>query len=262
MIIGITTTYIEKDHIEGATAEYIQRVAAAGATAVLLPPVEGGPHENQRAARELIERIDGLVLAGGGDVAPAHYGDVIHLPETTLVSETRDALELELARLAHEFDVPTLGVCRGMQVLNVALGGSLYQDMHACGITATKHQQEPPYYTTAQRIDIAPGSLLEQALCAGAGAGMVQGCKAGWPAALEVGNETEISSACSILVNSMHHQAVAKLAPSLLVSAISNDGVIEGVEDPTRRFFLGVQWHPEYLDNNMPLFQALVNAAR
>ena len=148
MIIGITTTYVEEEQkdeivpVERVTVEYVRRVAAAGAVPVLLPPVEGGADANRRAARELVERLDGLVLAGGGDLNPATYGDEARLAETVNVFDGRDALELELARLAHERDLPTLGICRGMQVLNVALGGALYQDVHACGLTDAAHQQK------------------------------------------------------------------------------------------------------------------------
>ena len=116
MIIGITTTYVEEEQkdeivpVERVTVEYVRRVAAAGAVPVLLPPVEGGADANRRAARELVERLDGLVLAGGGDLNPATYGDEARLAETVNVFDGRDALELELARLAHERDLPTLGI--------------------------------------------------------------------------------------------------------------------------------------------------------
>lgn len=247
MIIGITTTFVveeQKDErvpVERVTAEYVRRVAATGAVPVLLPPIDGTDEDNERIARELIERIDGLVLAGGGDIAPTRYGDHEQLPETTYVFDTRDALELELARLAHKLDVPTLGICRGMQVMNVALGGTLHQDVHACGLTTTKHQQKPPYDVTQQSVRLVVDSALGRALQADP---QVKGPQR------------------TITVNSMHHQAVSEVAPSLRVSAVSDDGLIEGLEDPTRTFFLGVQWHPEYLDDNAPLLQALADAAR
>ena len=233
MIIGITTTYVEEEQkdeivpVERVTVEYVRRV-----------------------------------LAGGGDLNPATYGDEARLAETVNVFDGRDALELELARLAHERDLPMLGICRGMQVLNVALGGTLYQDVHACGLTDAAHQQKPPYDVVRQRVDIAPGSVLDRVLCDGAGEGMVPGCKAGWPASLETSWEGIAPAPHSLLVNTMHHQAIACVADPLQVSAVSGDGLVEGLEDPSRRFYLGMQWHPEYLDDNVPLFEALVAAAK
>lgn len=268
MIIGITTTYVVEQQkqelvpVERVTVEYVRRVAATGAVPVLLPPVEGGADANARVARELIERLDGLVLAGGGDLDPARYGDKERLTETTNVSDARDALELELARMAHEQDLPTLGICRGMQVMNVALGGTLHQDVRACGLTDADHQQQSPYDTARQRVSVAPGSVLDRALCGGAGGGMTPGCKKGWPITLEAGWPDITPASCSLFVNSMHHQAVAQLAEPLRVCAASSDGLVEGIEDPTCRFFLGVQWHPEYLDDNAALFEALAAAAR
>ena len=99
-------------------------------------------------------------------------------------------------------------------------------------------------------------------LCDGAGEGMVPGCKAGWPASLETSWEGIAPAPHSLLVNTMHHQAIACVADPLQVSAVSGDGLVEGLEDPSRRFYLGVQWHPEYLDDNAPLFEALVAAAK
>lgn len=267
MIIGITTTYVVEEQkrelipVERVTVEYVRRVATTGAVPVLLPPVEGGAADNARVASELIDRLDGLVLAGGGDLDPATYGAEARLTETANVSNARDALELELARLAHERDLPTLGICRGMQVMNVALGGTLHQDVHACGLTEAAHQQQPPYDVTRQRVNVASGSKLDHVLCGGAGGGVMLGCKKGWPATLEVGWPDIEPASCSLLVNTMHHQAIAQLADPLLVSAVSSDGLVEGVEDPSRRFFLGVQWHPEYLDDNAALFEALAQAA-
>ena len=258
MIVGITTTFVEEKledeptHVERVTTPYIQRVAAAGATPVLLPPVPGGVQANRRAAADLAERIDALVLAGGGDVSPSSYGDASRLPWTENVSEDRDALELELVRLAHERDLPTLGICRGMQVMNVALGGKLCQDLVACGATAVGHRQKPPYDAARQRISVAPGSALARILFG-------RRRRAADTATPCTPDESE---RFDTFANSMHHQAVSCIAPRLTASAFSDDGVIEGIEDATRRFFIGVQWHPEYLDEHASLFRSLVDAVR
>lgn len=259
MIIGITTTYEEDHGYERANVEYLERIAQAGGTPVLLPPAPGGDEAAIAAAREVATRIDGLVLSGGGDIDPALYEEA-RLPETVNVVHTRDIYEMALTRYAHELDLPVLGICRGMQVMNVALGGTLYQDMNACGLTAVDHQQQPPYDATEQRADVASGSLLARLLCGRPETGMAPGCQAGWPADLETGRAG--IGPCTIRINTMHHQALASLAPVLRVSAVSDDGIVEAVEDPTRSFFLGVQWHPEYLQRDAPLFEALVAAAR
>ena len=156
------------------------------------------------------------------------------LSDLLAVSEDRDGFELELARLAHERQLPCLGICRGMQVMNVALGGSLYRDLYNCGVTERGHRQEPPYDRTTDTVTIAPNTLLAASL------------------------EAEGPFA----VNSMHHQGIDHVAEGLTVAARSGDGVVEAVEDPRRRFYLGVQWHPEYLDRHRGLFAALVDAAR
>jgi len=120
-----------------------------------------------------------------------------------------------------------------MQVMNVALGGSLYRDLYNCGVTEKQHRQNPPYYGISHKVTIAKGSLLESV----------------------------VSASGDFEVNSMHHQGVDHVAPALLVAARSEDRVVEAVEDPAKPFFLGVQWHPEYLDRHHGLFNALAAAA-
>lgn len=120
-----------------------------------------------------------------------------------------------------------------MQVMNVALGGSLYRDLYNCGVTEAQHRQNPPYYGISHQVTIAKGSLLESV----------------------------VSPSGDFEVNSMHHQGVDHVAPGLLVAARSEDRVVEAVEDPAKPFFLGVQWHPEYLDHHHGLFNALAAAA-
>lgn len=249
MLVGITTTFDKNggnDEFERVNSVYIECVTSAGGTPVLLSPVPGGDGANANAARDIVGAVDALVLSGGGDIDPVRYGDTVRLPDTVHVSEARDALEIALVRLAHENDLPILGTCRGMQVMNVARGGTLWQDLSVNGLTAERHWQQPPYQMAHQRIDVVQGTLLDQALRNGR-------VVVGW----RVERETTTRPR---MVNTMHHQAIAALAPGLAVSATSEDGIVEGIEDTTRRFFVGVQWHPEYLEDNAPLFEALVKA--
>lgn len=247
MLIGITTTFNERENYERVNSAYIDCVAVAGATPVLLPPVPGGDAANADAARDIVGAVDALVLSGGGDIDPTRYGDTVRLSDTVYVSEARDAMEIALVRLAHENNLPILGICRGMQVMNVARGGALHQDLSMSGPATEQHWQQPPYRMACQRIDVVQGTLLDQAL---RNDDIVFGQRA----------EGE-GTTRPLSVNTMHHQAIAALAAGLVVSATSEDGIVEGIEDPTRRFFVGVQWHPEYLEDNAPLFEALVKAA-
>ena len=240
MIIGITTTYVEEEQkdeivpVERVTVEYVRRVAAAGAVPVLLPPVEGGADANRRAARELVERLDDLVLAGGGDLNPATYGDEARLAETVNVFDGRDALELELARLAHERDLPMLGICRGMQVMNIVKGGGIYQDIGVQAGTTLKHIQQAPRSYGTHSIFVEDNTLL-----------------------------TDLWENKRTVVNSLHHQSCSTLGEGFIVSARSADGLIEAIEHKDNRFAVGVQWHPEAMKTEEMglLFSAFLKAA-
>lgn len=172
--------------------------------------------------------LDGRTIATGVAATTPGLGGLL------AVCEERDGLELELARLAHERGIPTLGICRGMQVMNVALGGSLYRDLLSCGVTDFQHRQEPPYERTVEKLRIVEGSVLASIL----------------------------GTCGDHEVNTMHHQAVHRIAPALAIGARAYDGVIESLEDRNHPFYLGVQWHPEYLDEYAALFEALVGATR
>lgn len=182
----------------------------------------------------LAERLDAIVLSGGGDVLPQEYGAELH-PKTTWTDARRDAFELALVRAARARSVPVLGVCRGMQVLNVALGGSLVQ--HLPELTELAHEVPERWNTTAHPIEIEPGSRLHRLL-----------------------------GAESVEVSSVHHQAIERLADGLRAVAWAPDGVVEAVESPTEPV-LGVQWHPEWAtgtdrERQLALFTDLVVAAR
>lgn len=230
MIVGITTTRTEADGlaIERVTTEYLESVERAGGTPVLLPP-----QPDCSAVGDILARIDGLMLTGGGDIDPGLYTDGDVLEQVTHVSRKRDEFEIALARASYDLGMPTFGICRGMQIMNVAFGGSLNQDLAACGVTREEHLQKRPFDRAAQTTLLEPGTRL---------------------AAL-------FGGARKIAVNSMHHQSIRTLAPNFRISAQSADGVIEGIEDASRPFFLGVQWHPEYLADNDVLFEAFCRQA-
>ncbi|MCH9020582.1 MAG: gamma-glutamyl-gamma-aminobutyrate hydrolase family protein [Proteobacteria bacterium] len=206
---------------------YFAVLRRAGALPVALP------HEADDAD-DYLARIDGLVITGGAfDVDPALFGDA-ERHATVTTKDRRTGFELAAARAAHARDMPLLGICGGQQLLNVALGGTLIQHIPDAVPGALAHEQPNPRDQPGHSVRITPGTLLHR-----------------------------IVGADELAVNSAHHQAVREVAPGLVVDARAPDGVIEGIEDPGRRFCLGVEWHPEYLvsDGDALIFDAFVAAA-
>jgi putative glutamine amidotransferase len=187
---------------------------------------------------DVIAAVDGVLLPGGGDVLPSIYGEAAHASFEG-AEPGRDDYELELARRALEANLPLLAICRGAQVLNVACGGSLVQDIpEQVGVLVNHTMREPPH-AIAHDVWIASGSLLESLM-----------------------RERLEGDTCP--VNSRHHQAPGNLGTGLVASATAPDGVIEAIEDPSKRFCLGVQWHPENFYRTgefRSLFEGLVTAA-
>lgn len=224
----------------GQNQTYVRALVRAGAAPVLLPPLAAGAPVDpiDRMVDTLYRVIDGLLLSGGGDLDPALYGETDH-GLCRGVSRSRDEMELRLARRALDGGKPLLAICRGIQVLNVALGGSLYQDIEAQAPGAERHAWWPgfPRDRLSHDVAVAPGTHLARIL------------------------ET-----ASLGVNSLHHQAIKDLAPGLVIVARAPDGVVEAVEAGTHPFALGVQWHPEDLAagdaRHQRLFAALVDACR
>lgn len=180
-----------------------------------------------------LDGCDGLLLTGGVDVDPHAYGEAPH--PTVELDATRDDYELALATLAIARDLPLLAICRGVQVLNVAAGGTLIQDLPSQHPSATPHAINESRNAIAHDVSITPGTCLSVLL--------------GTPA---------------IAVNSRHHQAVKDAAPGFVVSAVSPDGIVEAIERPASAFCVGVQWHPENFwatGQFVGLFQGLVRAA-
>lgn len=192
---------------------YPAALAACGALPLIIPL--NLPEEILRA---IFERLDGLCLSGGVDVDPAEYGEARH-PDLGSVDAPRDRTELLLARWALETDLPVLGICRGIQLLNVAAGGTLYQHIPAQVADSRRHNhrlQDSAWETPTHGVALEPQSCLG-----------------------------EITGAESVQTNSFHHQSVKDVAPGFRATAWADDGVIEAIEHPDKPFALAVQWHPE-----------------
>lgn len=234
-LIGITTSLTVDKAPERASVNiaYIRAVQDAGGIPVLLPP-----HLSNEARAALWQRLDGLVLTGGGDIDPARFDQPRH-PKTEEVAPARDELELGLTRRALDEDVPLFAICRGLQVLNVALGGTLIQDLPSERPGSLQHSQREPRPEPTHAVKV-----------------MGEGTRLG-----------RVLGSLEVNVNSMHHQAIDRLGFGLREVAWAPDGVIEGVELPDDdHFVLGVQWHPEELIGHdqaaRNLFLALIEAAR
>jgi putative glutamine amidotransferase len=223
---------------------YADRVAEAGGIPVLLPPEPG----IDRALR----RLDGLVLSGGGDIDPARYGAPCS-PETRLVPEERDAAELAMFRAALSLGLPILGICRGIQVINVALGGTLHQ--HLPDVVGHNGHSPVAARMGTHEVRIAAGSRLAAVLGLADSASSRASGSSG-------GSSGESDGLPSLAVPTHHHQAIDRLGGGLTATAWAADGTVEAVElDSCRcRFGMAVQWHPE-ADGDLSLFRALASAA-
>lgn len=230
-VVGITLGDGDVPGLHAMREDYVRSVERAEAIPVVLPPV------CPESVGAILDRLDGVVLSGGVDVDPALYGEAPH-EKLGRVNRRRDDFELALTREALRRDVPILAICRGHQVLNVATGGTLVQDIASTVTGAMEHEGRGPRFRHSHRVEIEAASRLRAIL----------------------GRE-------AMPVNSIHHQAVARLGKGLVASArCPEDGVVEGLEMPGRRFVLGVQWHPESFWNRpesfQPLFDAHVSACR
>jgi len=226
-VIGITTyltrakfgTWEEDTAL--VPADYLHAIERAGGRALLVPPSE-------EAIDETLDALDGVVFSGGADLDPQLYGQEAH-PETKGVVAERDRGELALLQAALARDMPVLAVCRGVQVLNVALGGDLVQ--HLPEVVGHENHKHTPGEYADHDVTVEPDTRL----------GSLIGDRAP--------------------VKSHHHQGLGRLGEGLRESARAEDGTLEALEDPSRRFALGVLWHPE-AGEDMRLFEALVEEAR
>jgi putative glutamine amidotransferase len=190
--------------------DYLESVKRAGGEPLVL--------RNSDDPTAVLAKVDGVLLTGGPDVDPALYGEPAH--ETTQAAPERDRFEIPLSKAALQRDVPLFAICRGVQVLNVAGGGTLVQDIPTGVSSSLQHSIEVPKNHLAHPVQVAAGTHL----------------------AASLGPDTPLD-ACP--VNSRHHQSVGRLAPGFVVSAVSPDGIVEAIERPASAFCVGVQWHPE-----------------
>ncbi len=211
---------------------YTWAVEEVGGAPFLVPLLQ-----DKNTLRTLYDQMDGLLLAGGGDLDPARYGEAPH-PNLLDVDVLRDRVETIMTQWALAEGKPLLAICRGVQMLNVTAGGTLYQDLPTLRPSNLVHQWHllRPRHYRAHAVDVQPGTRLER-----------------------------IFGAPRVQVNSLHHQAVKDVAPGFVVNAVASDGLIEGIESPNGHFVVGVQWHPEVLAIEDPsmrqLFAAFVEEA-
>jgi len=231
-IIGITLDHEESGSYSkypwyAARENYSQVVANTGGTPVFLP------HE-PKLAKQYASQIDGLIITGGAfDVNPLLYSkEEVH--KTVTLKESRTDFEIAITRYVLEKDKPILGICGGQQLLNVVLGGTLIQHIPNEIENSLTHEQTNPRNQPSHEVAITKGTLLHK-----------------------------IVGVTEMQVNSAHHQAVAQVSGSTIVDAVAPDGVVEGIEEPQRKFCLGVQWHPEFeVDpNDIRIFSAFNDAA-
>ncbi|MFS0574684.1 gamma-glutamyl-gamma-aminobutyrate hydrolase family protein [Sporosarcina sp. 179-K 3D1 HS] len=210
-VIGLTSN-MNADGKHEIDPEYMAAIVQAGGLPIIIPA------DIEADVGQMAELLDGLLLTGGKDINPMYYEEEPH-PRLGEVSPVRDRTEIALVQQMVSQEKPVLGICRGIQLLNVACGGDLFQDIE-CQIDrpVLQHAQKAPRTHPSHTVKIEKGSLLE---------GMVD---------------------CGrIQVNSFHHQAVKRVAATLRISAFANDGVVEAIEGRAEQFVLGVQWHPERL---------------
>ena len=227
-LIGVTTSNFTTDagwEYNRAYVAIIQAVEEAGGLPVLIPI-----SINDEALRGIYERLDAVLLPGGGDMRPNIYGAEMN-PLTDNIDDARDHAEVNLTRWAVDDNLPVFGICRGHQVVNVALGGTLIQDVPSEIGTDITHNVSVPRNARPHEINIDPSSRL-----------------------------ASILGTTTIAVNSLHHQSVGVAAPDTCVTAYSPDGVVEALEMPHKKFVLSVQWHPEDLYRDDPAMKRLVKA--
>lgn len=212
-VIGISGSYNESEETHLIRNTYFSAIMQHGGLPVLLPMIN-----DEGTANAYLDMIDGILFSGGGDIEAARFGEE-QMPESGAPNRTRDTSELLFLPLAVKRSMPVFGICRGVQALNVALGGTIYQDIPAqLGIPRSEHYQEKPFSTPFHEVYFEKGGLFER-----------------------------ITNQSSMPTNSMHHQSIKALSDALVVEGRTKDGVIEAVSGKDNDSIIGVQFHPEYL---------------
>lgn len=212
-IIGVTPLWDDEKNSIWMLPGYLDAIREAGAIPITLPLV--ATYED---IMQICAMCDGFLLTGGHDISPTLYGEE-PTERCGIANHNRDSLEREIFNYSVESDTPLLGICRGIQIINALCGGTLYQDLpteynHS---TSVNHQMQAPYDQPCHKVKLIDGSPL-----------------------------AEITGAVELSVNSYHHQAIKELAPTLKAMAISEDGIIEAIYMPGKRFIQALQWHPEF----------------
>lgn len=230
-LIGISCSYDAKDGRFFLAEAYVKSIIKAGGMPVILPGAEG-----IKNVGAYLDSLKGILLAGGGDVDPSYFNEDPH-PGLGEITPERDRFEIMLVKAALRRNLPVLGICRGIQVMNVACGGTIIQHIPAEIKKPHKHSQSAPRWYSTHKVFVEKSSILGQIVKTG-----------------------------SMKVNSFHHQSVRDPAPGFRVSGKSSDEVIEAVENPNYPFLVGVQWHPECMvekdEKSRLLFAGFVNAAK
>lgn len=228
-VIGLTSSFTPDNNAQALPSSYVWAIESQGGIPFIIPAGISPEHSDA-----ILEKLDGLLLTGGPDVDPSYFGEEPH-PKLGGVTPERDVIEIPLARAAVARSMPILAICRGIQLLNIAMGGSVIQDIASQVRDPLKHRQEAPRWHGSHSVTVAAGSRL---------AGLLGTTK--------------------IMVNTFHHQAVKNVAPGFEVVARAPDGIIEGIERPGC-FIVGVQWHPEGMYDRVPemarIFKGFVEAA-
>lgn len=223
-IIGITCGHQWKDPERYyVNAGYIDCITAAGGVPILIP------YTDEEKLKQIVAKIDGLLLPGGIDIDARLFGEEPH-PGCGEIDPRWDQLDSMVIELVRKRQLPILAICRGIQILNVACGGTIIQDIPSQVNQPIKHTQEAPKFHPTHSVRLKPDTIL-----------------------------SEMFQANTLWVNSFHHQAVGKVAPGFKASAQSSDGVIEAIENEEHPYMVGVQWHPELMVSHYPKFRELFN---